>query len=68
MMAKTFSKKLILNKKTVAHLSNRDMIDVPGGRAVIETIDYCPLTWGEGSCPTGCETIPGISPCPGVRC
>lgn len=31
MNAKTFSKKLVLNKETIAHLNNKQMRDIYGG-------------------------------------
>jgi len=45
MKAKKFSKKLMLNKKTIAHLNSNEMKGVNGGK-LIESIDYCLYTVG----------------------
>ena len=50
MKAKTFDKKLILNKQTISSLNKTGMDSVKGG--------YVPPTWGIGSCnDTECWTI-----------
>ncbi len=46
MKTKKLSKKLSLNKNTIAHLSDKAQKDVNGG------IKYC-VTAGAHSCPTG---------------
>jgi hypothetical protein len=57
-----FHKKLRLNKKTIAHLGNDEMMNASGGE-LVETVKICPITWGQGSCPTLCETQPGPLDC-----
>lgn len=58
MKPKYFSKKLILNKKTVANLDKREMKNVEGGAP-----PFTNKTWCDGSCMvpigggTGCLTI-----------
>lgn len=52
MKIKKFSKRLTLNKKTVAHLGNNDMKVAHGGVQQ----DGIP-TYGKASCPTVCYTI-----------
>ncbi|MDQ1354004.1 MAG: hypothetical protein QG657_4313 [Acidobacteriota bacterium] len=55
MKPKNFNKKLMLNKKTVAHLGNNEMNAAHGGRPV--SLDgECP-TYGKVSCPTVCYTL-----------
>jgi hypothetical protein len=54
MKSKNFSKNLILNKKTVADLSNKEIKAVIGGEII--TLN----TWCPGSChpwPSGCNSI-----------
>lgn len=48
MKVRGFSKKLNLNKKTIAHLGNEETKKALGG------IEH---TWGQGSCVTGCYTL-----------
>ena len=55
MRTKKFSKKLMLNKKTVAHLDNNEMNAAHGGIHP-SLIGTCP-TYGKASCPTICYTI-----------
>ncbi|MCU0284964.1 MAG: class I lanthipeptide [Acidobacteria bacterium] len=65
MKPKNFSKKLMLNKKTVVHLDNNEMNGANGG-AVTYTQDVNCLTYGKNSCPTACYTIeynPLSAPC-----
>jgi hypothetical protein len=64
MKAKKFNKKLVLNKATISNLNVDEVKTIKGGEP--ETIRICPITWGDGSCPTGCETEPGPGYCPPV--
>lgn len=59
MKMKTFWKKLVLNKKTIANLGNEDISDVRGGGSKI----LC--TQGEG-CTKDCESFPVIQ-CPTIN-
>ncbi|MCU0288075.1 MAG: class I lanthipeptide [Acidobacteria bacterium] len=64
MKPKNFNKKLMLNKKTVAHLDNNEMNKAHGG-VHPSAIGGCP-TYGRGSCPTECYTVeynPNSAPC-----
>ncbi|MCP5045939.1 MAG: hypothetical protein GY940_02135 [bacterium] len=45
MKAKNFSKKLVLNKKTVADLSMKEIKDVYGGAPQLTPYPHC-CTWG----------------------
>ena len=51
MKTKRFDKKLVLNKKTIAHLVNGEMKAVEGGVLITYT---CPDTCR--TCPTDCKT------------
>jgi hypothetical protein len=62
MKTKKFSKKLQLNKKTIARLGNDEMMNAAGGE-IRDSIIICPITWGQGSCPTICYTEPGPYAC-----
>lgn len=55
MKTKKFSKRLMLNKKTVAHLDNNEMKVANGGQDP-SAAGMCP-TYGKASCPTVCYTI-----------
>jgi len=55
MKAKDFSKKLILNKKTIANLNKKEMENVEGGEQPITA-----GTWCDGSC---CIVVGGDSGC-----
>jgi hypothetical protein len=59
MKMKTFLKKLVLNKKTIANLGNGDMSDVKGGGSK----DLC--TQG-AVCTRDCESFPVIE-CPTIN-
>jgi hypothetical protein len=68
---KRFDKKLVLNKKTIAHLGYVEMKAVEGkGQYPCVTIgaDTCIsfLGWTCTGCPTYCETCPqtGVPVCP----
>jgi hypothetical protein len=64
MKPKQFSKKLMLNKQTVAHLGNKEMSAAHGGTGDTAvagcvrppTFDPC-ITFGLYSCPTICYTV-----------
>jgi len=66
MKTKTFEKKLVLNKKTIAHLEAREQNAVKGGDKLTAT---CPISYC-GVCPPSdptCETCPSPPsnfPCP----
>lgn len=71
MKTKHFSKKLVLNKKTVINLNNREMDDVNGGIGINSGITKCTViipcnipTYYEESCGTICYTdTVGVNPC-----
>lgn len=58
MRPKYFSKKLVLNKKTIANLSRKELADVEGGAPTLTN-----TTWCVGSCfvpiggGSGCLTV-----------
>jgi hypothetical protein len=57
MKTKKFDKKLLLNKKTIAHLDNGEMLDLRGGisgsRCDVETCPLlCPPETGWVLCPS----------------
>ena len=54
MKAKKFEKKLELNKKTIADLSNREMGEVQGGLASGFTCPNCPPPLTVSRCETVC--------------
>lgn len=64
MKPKKFYKKLVLNKKTVAHLDNNEMNAAFGG--IPRSMELCP-TYGINSCHTVCYTVgygdPQSDPC-----
>jgi len=53
MKTKRFDKKLVLNKKTIAHLGRGELNAVEGGIECLMTISYCPTY---RTCPTDCKT------------
>ena len=55
MKRKQFSKKLVLNKKTIADLSYGEMKGVQGGSAT-EQIVCCPQTLTDAGCPQQYKT------------
>lgn len=63
----TFNKKLRLNKKTIAHLDNRQMNHALGGKPTLDTEEIC-VTYGERSCDTVCLTVSPLVPCAIINC
>ena len=63
---KTKKMKLVLNKRTVSNLENKNMKDLLGGAYTTQcdTIAEC-VTWGAGSCPTACYTDIPFGDCKG---
>ena len=84
MKPKNFSKKLMLNKKTIAHLDNNEMKAAHGGTGdtgdpgcvVQVTLTECPIpntlpacqTYYIYSCPTVCYTVAIGQACNGWAC
>ena len=56
MKTKKFSKKLELNKKTIANLNNEALNSVKGGRVTVTCPDEC-ITNEPGCTAAGCITI-----------
>lgn len=69
MKKKPFEKKLVLNKKTIAHLGNNEQDTVKGGIATRSCQSYCWCTLTDQMCGVTCfpmETCPltiTIKPC-----
>jgi len=60
MKTKNFSKKLSLNKRTVAHLDRNEMSRVNGGRPWTDACDTLDICTSKISCPIetdGCVTL-----------
>ena len=72
MKQKKFNKKLSLNKKTIANLSNGEKGNVVGGHdsktCFIESICMCPLPTRLPTCPETCDTCPSACSAAGNCC
>jgi hypothetical protein len=67
MKTKKFDKKLVLNKKTIANVSNKGMEAVQGGKLSRRTLE-CPGTCFEVSCNTCPAFTCMITICPDTPC
>jgi len=68
MRPKNFSKRMVLNKTTIANLVNQDMKEAKGGACLTE-LRSC-TTWGEYSCmvsPYVCYSYPVGFYCKGAE-